>query len=147
MFLEISQNSQENVCARVSFLIKLQRPATLLKKILRHRCFPVNFVKFLRTTFSQNTSGRLLLFYWKLPENRLVKLEYPFTKKEYHHKLFHEKLSKISRGARCKTCLKLTIKTLEPRQWRYFGVFFVNLEHILIILRIVLVFPLLTLNK
>ena len=27
------------------------RPATLLKKRLRHRCFPVNFVKFLRTPF------------------------------------------------------------------------------------------------
>ena len=27
------------------------RPATLLKKILRHRCFPVNFAKFLRTSF------------------------------------------------------------------------------------------------
>ena len=37
------------------------RPATLLKKRLWHRCFPVNFVKFLRTPFLQNTSGRLLL--------------------------------------------------------------------------------------
>ena len=27
----------------------------------RHMCFPVNFVKFLRTLFLQNTSGRLLL--------------------------------------------------------------------------------------
>ena len=27
------------------------RPATLLKKRLWHRCFPVNFVKFLRTSF------------------------------------------------------------------------------------------------
>ena len=27
------------------------RPATLLKKILWHRCFPVNFAKFLRTLF------------------------------------------------------------------------------------------------
>ena len=36
-------------------------PATLLKKILRHRCFPVNFVKLLRTTILQNTSGPLLL--------------------------------------------------------------------------------------
>ena len=62
VFLEISQNSQENTCARVSFLIKLQtRPATLLKKRLWHRCFPVNFVKFLRTPFLQNTTGRLLL--------------------------------------------------------------------------------------
>ena len=56
-FLEISQNSQENTCARVPFLIKLQAaPATLLKKRLWHRCFPANFVKFLRTSFSQNTS-------------------------------------------------------------------------------------------
>ena len=36
------------------------RPATLLKKRLWHRCFPVNFVKFLRTPFLQNTSERLL---------------------------------------------------------------------------------------
>ena len=50
VFLEISQNPQENACARVSFLIKLQaQPATLLKKRLWHRCFPVNFEKFLRT--------------------------------------------------------------------------------------------------
>ena len=33
----------------------------LLKKRLRHRCFPVNFAKFLRTPFLQNTFGRLLL--------------------------------------------------------------------------------------
>ena len=55
VFLEISQNSQENTCARVSFLIKLQvsglRPATLLKMRHWNRCFPVNFVKFLRTPF------------------------------------------------------------------------------------------------
>ena len=37
------------------------RPATLLKKSLWHRCFPVNFVKFLRTPFLQNTSGWLPL--------------------------------------------------------------------------------------
>ena len=49
LFLEISQNSQENTCARASFLIKLQAPATLLKK--RLWCFPVNFAKFLRTHF------------------------------------------------------------------------------------------------
>ena len=36
-------------------------PATLLKKRHWHWCFPVNFVKFLRTPFLQNTSGRLLL--------------------------------------------------------------------------------------
>ena len=37
------------------------RPVALLKKRLLHRCFPVNFVKFLRTPFLQNTFGQLLL--------------------------------------------------------------------------------------
>ena len=32
-----------------------------IKKRLCQRCFPVNFAKFFRTPFSQNTSGRLLL--------------------------------------------------------------------------------------
>ena len=54
VFLEVSQNSQENTCARDSFLIKFYvsglRPATLLKKSLWHRYFPVNFAKFLRTS-------------------------------------------------------------------------------------------------
>ena len=36
-------------------------PATSLKDRLWHRCFPVNFAKFLRTLFLQNTSWRLLL--------------------------------------------------------------------------------------
>ena len=63
VFLEISQNSLENTCASISFLITLQplgqsllfnkveglRPATLSKKRLSNRCFPVNFSKFLRT--------------------------------------------------------------------------------------------------
>ena len=40
VFLEILQNTQENACARVSFLIKLQA-----------------FAKFLRTLSLQNTSG------------------------------------------------------------------------------------------
>ena len=39
------------------------RSATLLKKRLWNRCFPLNFAKFLRTPFVQNTSGRLPL--WK----------------------------------------------------------------------------------
>ena len=52
VFWKISQNSQEDTCARVSFLIKMQvKPATLLKKILWLRCFPVDFAKFLRTPF------------------------------------------------------------------------------------------------
>ena len=41
--------------------VALLKPATLLKKILWHGCFPVNFAKFLRTLFLQRTSGSLIL--------------------------------------------------------------------------------------
>ena len=45
------ENSQESTCARVSFL----------KKRLWHRWFPVNFAKFVKTPFLQNTvSGKFL---------------------------------------------------------------------------------------
>ena len=37
------------------------RPATLLKKRLWHKCSPVNFVKFLRRSFLQSTSGGVVL--------------------------------------------------------------------------------------
>ena len=36
-------------------------PTTLLKRGFWYRCFPVNFVKFQRISFSQNSSKRLLL--------------------------------------------------------------------------------------
>ena len=50
--LEVLQNLQENTCARLSFLIKLQATsATLLKKGLWCRFFPVNFAKYLRNLF------------------------------------------------------------------------------------------------
>ena len=63
VFLEISQNSQENACARVSFLVKLQawRLQLYLKKRLWYKGFPVNFVKFLRTTFYIEHLSWLLL--------------------------------------------------------------------------------------
>ena len=47
VFLKISQ-SQKNTLTRV-------------KKRPWHRCFPVNFTKFLKTPFLQDTSRRLLL--------------------------------------------------------------------------------------
>ena len=51
----------KHLCQSLFFNKVVGLPATLLKKRLWHRCFPVNFVKFLRTPFLQNTSGRLLL--------------------------------------------------------------------------------------
>ena len=62
MFLEISQNSQENTCARVFFsIVAGLRLVTLLKKRQHHRCFPMNFTKFLETPFVKDLLWWLLL--------------------------------------------------------------------------------------
>ena len=54
MFLKISQNLQENICHKASFLTDLQAKAG-------DSSFSVNFMRFSRTPGLQNTSGRLLL--------------------------------------------------------------------------------------
>ena len=54
---------KKRCCARVSFLIKLQAACNFIKNETLSQCFPVNFAKFLRALFSQNTSGRLLLMF------------------------------------------------------------------------------------
>ena len=59
MFLGILQNSLESTCARASILIKL---ACNFIKIETHRCFPVNFEKFLRTPFLTEHLRWLLLY-------------------------------------------------------------------------------------
>ena len=50
------------VCMISDHVVTGLRPATLLKKRLWYRCFPVNFAKFITTPFLQNTSGLLLLY-------------------------------------------------------------------------------------
>ena len=50
---------------------KSLRTATLLKKDW-HRCFPVNFAKFLRAPFLQNTSGRLLLCFMAFSDEEFL---------------------------------------------------------------------------
>ena len=63
VFLEISQNSQKNTCASFFFnKVAGLRSATLLKKILWHRYFPMNFAKFLRKPFPTKHLRWLLLF-------------------------------------------------------------------------------------
>ena len=57
VFLKISQKfTGKHLCQRIWSTADLvtfteKRPATLLKKRLWHRCFPVNFAKFLRNLF------------------------------------------------------------------------------------------------
>ena len=98
VFLEILQNSQGNVWARVSFLIKLQAPITLLKKRLWHRCFPVNFTKFLRTTFFTehlwwlllHITDQLVIYYMHLKymkdlySNKYISILEEFFQTRYH---------------------------------------------------------------
>ena len=78
VFLEMSQNSQENNCAGVSFLVKLQaRPATLLKdtvdtlkdtqKDTLTQLFSCEFCKISKNTFLHRTSlmAASVLTRWK----------------------------------------------------------------------------------
>ena len=59
VFLKILQNSQENTCARVSFLIKLQ--ANFIEKETPAQLFSCEFCEIFKKTFLKNTSERLLL--------------------------------------------------------------------------------------
>ena len=69
------------------------KPATLFEKRLWHRCFLVNFTKFLRTPFLQNTSGRLILqslIFYKAAAGACN-----FTKKETLAQVFSCRISEI----------------------------------------------------
>ena len=57
MFLNISQNSKENACARVSSLIQLQDWGLQLKKETLAQLFSCEFCEILGTPFLQNTSS------------------------------------------------------------------------------------------
>ena len=61
IFLKFFQISQGNTCAGDSIFNKFAglQPATLFKKRLQHRCFPVNFAKLLIIIFKQNASDLL----------------------------------------------------------------------------------------
>ena len=56
VFLEISQNSQENTCARVSFLIKLQAEVfNFIKKETLAQVFSCEFCEISKNTFFHRT--------------------------------------------------------------------------------------------
>ena len=66
VFRNFAKLTEKHICQSL-FLIKLQasRPATLLKKRLWHRCFPVNFAKFLRTPFIIPPMAASVGLWWK----------------------------------------------------------------------------------
>ena len=67
VFLKIMQNSQENICVWV-----------FIKKRFQHRCFPVNFEKFLGTPFFTEYL-RWLIVYVKIFSNP-VYIQYIYSR-------------------------------------------------------------------
>ena len=56
LFLEVLQNSPENTCARVSFLIKLQtKICNIIKKETLAQVFSCEFCETSKSTFSYRT--------------------------------------------------------------------------------------------
>ena len=84
------------------------KPATLLKERLWHKCLPVYFAKFLRTSFFTENVWWLLL----LPTGI---------------NLF--KINKGNTKTICEICSELKIKTSERHRRLHFDVFIVNFEH------------------
>ena len=81
------------------------RTATLLKDRLWHRCFPVNFAKFLRAPFLQKTSGG---YFWKSQKNDMKLRKIKVNKSVYIAKWrqrYYKTLNNIF-FARAKSCLK-----------------------------------------
>ena len=94
VFLEISQ---ENTCTRDSFLI------TLLEKSLWHKCFPVNFAKFLRTPiFTEHL--RWLLLHFQISN---------FCQTSFFHELPFHKRAQISQKIIFKSMTSVEMIILE----------------------------------
>ena len=55
VFLKISQNSQENTCARVSFLLKLQAFCDLTRKEILAQVFSCEFCEICKNTYFYRT--------------------------------------------------------------------------------------------
>ena len=64
--LEISQNSQENTCVRVSFLIKLQAACNFIKKETLAQVFSREFCKISKNTFFIKHLSWLVLYSFTL---------------------------------------------------------------------------------
>ena len=109
---------------------------TLFKKRLWHRCIPLNFVKFLRTSFLQNTSRRLLLkswtHFWYISTNNIQTYnkrttKWPNTLKQFVNNLPTNCLSVFGHfmGLAFKTCSNCTpfynvLQKLKYSNWNIF---------------------------
>ena len=79
------ENLQENACAEVTFFHKVTswKPATLSKKDLRHRCFPVNLTKFSKAVITISSPS-----YYSGLESKPVKKSLLLRSKDIPNKTF-----------------------------------------------------------
>ena len=68
VFLEILQNSQENTCARVAFLIKLQQACNFIKKETSAQVFSCEFCEISKNTFFHRTPP-VVVSLWKADDS------------------------------------------------------------------------------
>ena len=68
----------KHLCQSLFFNEDASRPATLLKKRFWHRCFPMNFAKFLKNNFFRTPLGDcfclFLIFFWFPDEDDFLQL-------------------------------------------------------------------------
>ena len=96
VFLEVSQNSQENTCARISFLIKLQASAcNFMKKRLWQRCFLKR-----KKSWSNTRFGRFL----KVIETR-----------EFHERFKPSRLKQLESLGRCRAFSHRLLSKMDYR--------------------------------
>ena len=94
VFLEISQNSQENTCARVCNFVKKETLAQV---------FPVNFAKFLRTPFPTEHL-RWLLLNIRFRVHLLGKLEADCLKQFFHNRMAPTRMFSSRFSKRFQSC-------------------------------------------
>ena len=92
MFLDISKNSQENTCEKRNLLFNKVpglKTVTVLKKRFWYRCFPVNFLKFLKALSITEHLWWLLL---KTPVNQLIFREESVDLQLYYSRTFSQEV-------------------------------------------------------
>ena len=106
VFLEISQNSQEKTCARVSFLIKLQA-CNLIKKATLAQVFSCEFCEISKNTFFTEplwttASFSIIILSTKKCYSSFLKIGFVFQKICF--KVKGSKIFKFSSDCPRKTC-------------------------------------------
>ena len=110
MFLEISQNSQQNTSARVSFLIKLQAWAcNFIKSETLTQVISFKFCEISKNTFSYRTPPLVNFFLEDFPDDSRPDM---FYKKRFSEKIFQNSQENFLSGVHS-FCVRLKVYSLD----------------------------------